>query len=133
MRLAIFLLISFTNVLASPILKLQPQKIEGPVVEVLIGELDPFVGDYCVITIKDAETNKFYGLVSDEGPAGPLCDDAELIERGWMVGAYRPGLSALKSSELIGSLKEYAKIVLGNKDVFFFKYDAALSFLGESL
>ena len=98
----------------------------------LIGELNPFVGDYCVVIIKDVETEKLYGLVSDEGPSGPLCDDAETIERGWMVGAYKPNLASLKSSDLIGALKEYANIVLKNKEVFFLKYDAGLSFLGES-
>ncbi len=132
MRLAIILLISLANALASPTQKFIPQKIEGPVVEVLIGELNPFVGDYCVVIIKDVESEKLYGLVSDEGPSGPLCDDAETIERGWMVGAYKPNLASLKSSDLIGALKEYANIVLKNKEVFFLKYDAGLSFLGES-
>ena len=106
-----------------------PSKIEGPVADVLIGELDPWVGDYCVITIRDKKSNKLFGLISEEGPRGPICDDADSIQRGWVVGAYRPRFYLLRDSDLIDALQEYSKIVFKNERVFFLKYDDSLRFL----
>lgn len=109
-----------------------PEKIEGKVVEVFIGELDPYVGDYCVITIKDRSSGLLYGLVSDEGPRGPVCDDADSIQKGWIVGAYRPAFRLLRNSDLIDALQDYSRMVSRKDRVFFLKYRDSLRFLEQS-
>lgn len=106
-----------------------PKKVEGKVVDVLIGELDPWVGDYCVITVRDRSTGILYGLISEEGPRGPICDDADSIKKGWVVGAYRPHFNLLRDSDLIDALHEYSKLVIKNERVFFINYDQSLRFL----
>lgn len=109
-----------------------PSKIEGAVVDVFIGELDPFIGDYCVVTVRDSKTQKLYGLVSEEGPAGPLCDDAELLELNWVVRANRSKMDFLEDSELIGALHSYGRLISQNERFFFLSYFENLIFIGPS-
>ncbi|MAZ49554.1 MAG: hypothetical protein CME65_13420 [Halobacteriovoraceae bacterium] len=126
--LAILVFTSFqTSVIARGFL---PNKIEGRVIDVFIGELDPYIGDYCVITIRDKVTGRLYGLVSDEGPAGPLCDDAELLELDWVVGAYRSKMDFLEDSGLIGALHSYSRFISKEERFFFLSYRKNLVFLG---
>lgn len=126
--LAILFFTSFqTSVIARGFL---PSKIEGKVIDVFIGELDPYIGDYCVITVRDSRTGRLYGLVSDEGPSGPLCDDAELLELNWVVGAYSSKMDFIEDSSLIGALHSYSKFISKEERFFFLLYEKNLAFLG---
>jgi hypothetical protein len=86
-----------------------PKKVEGTVVDMFIGELSPYAGDYCVVVVKDFTTNRLYGLVSDEGPQGPVCDDIDAgnVQDGWPVGAYQHDLALIKNIYLLGALRDY--------------------------
>ena len=108
-----------------------PGKIQGKVVDIFIGELDPFIGDFCIITLRDERTAKLYGLVSEEGPQGPLCDDAEILREGWVVSAYRDGLDFMEDSELIGALHSYGRFIATDERMFFLHYSDNLRFIGR--
>ncbi len=122
----VFLLISLlsTTLFASYV----PEKIEGEVVSIFCGELNPHVGDYCIVYIKDYETNRLYGLVSDQGPDGPLCDDItdDNVQTSWPVGAYKQSLSLVLDRGLIDGLKDY------DKNAFYLFYDDNLKNLDNS-
>ena len=129
MRLLISLLFLSSFAMADGYL---PNRIQGKVVDIFIGELDPYVGDFCVITLRDENSGQLYGLVSEEGPSGPLCDDAELLQEGWRVRAYRGGLQFMQDSVLIGALHSYGKFIARGERLFFLSYDENLRFLGNS-
>lgn len=103
---------AFTNALAAWI----PDKVEGEVTKVFVGELNSKTGEICAIVIKDYETSRYFGIVEEVDIFGEVCELTQVIERGWPIGVYKSeGLSPIQTTNryLLPSLLNYSNESLG--------------------
>ena len=101
----LFLLLSL-NVFAAKM----PKLIQGTVIDTFIGELDPFVGDYCIVVVKSYQ-GQILALTEDISDGGTVCEDATIYEDkiGFAVEIERKYLSQIDGDDddLISEIKKY--------------------------
>jgi hypothetical protein len=103
--LSLCIVFSLTNINA----EIVPHEINGTLEDAISGvELNPFLGDYCIVVINDF-SGQTYALLSDEGVEGPVCDDAYRLQDklGQEVQANGGDLSVVFDNDLIEEVRSY--------------------------